>query len=180
METSNNYPLGDGGLGSFFLIGFMGSGKSYWGDIWSKQSGLPFFDLDTVIEEQHNKTIAQIFEQDGEPFFRNAETAALYTFAAKKNCIVACGGGTPCFNNNMQWMNEHGTTVYLKATPEEILKRVINEQDKRPVIKNVPQQELLLFIEKKLNERASFYEQATHTLPVATLTIQTINQLLKL
>jgi shikimate kinase len=158
----------------------MGSGKSYWGNIWSKQSGLPFYDLDAVIEAAAQKNIAQIFEDSGEVFFRNEETAAIQQFANLQNYIIACGGGTPCFNNNMEWMNNHGTTVYLKATPEEILKRVINEQDKRPVIKNIPQPELLAFIEKKLKERASFYEQATHIFPVATLTIQTINQLLKL
>ncbi len=152
----------------------MGSGKSYWGNIWSKQSSLPFFDLDTVIEEQHNKTIAQIFEEDGEPFFRYAETAALHTFAGKKKCIVACGGGTPCFNNNMQWMNEHGTTVYLKATPAEIVNRVTGEQDKRPLIKNLSQQELYSFIKKKLEEREPFYAQAKHILPVSSLTNNTI------
>ena len=178
METSNNSPLGDGGFGSFFLIGFMGSGKSYWGNMWSKQSGLPFFDLDTVIEEQHNKTIAQIFEQDGEPFFRNEETAAMHTFAAKKNCIVACGGGTPCFNNNMQWMNEHGTTVYLAATPVDIIKRVINEQEKRPLIKNIHPLELKIFIEQKLKEREPFYTTAKIILPVNEITAATINSII--
>ena len=166
--------------GSIFLIGFMGSGKSYWGNIWSRHSGLPFYDLDAVIEAAAQKTITQIFEDSGEIFFRNEETAAIQQFGNMQNCIVACGGGTPCFNNNMVWMNNHGTTVYLKATPEEIFKRLINEQDKRPVIKNIPQQELLAFIEKKLSERAFFYEQAQHILPVVTLTAQTIHQLLKL
>lgn len=178
MNTSNNSPLGDGGY-PFFLIGFMGSGKSYWGNIWSSQSGLPFYDLDAVIEEQQQKTIAQIFEQHGEAYFRNLETAAVKEFANKQNCIVACGGGTPCFNNNIEWMNANGTTVYLKATPQEIYNRVINEQDKRPVIKNIPQPELLSFIEKKLAEREIFYAQAKYILPVADLTAATITQLLQ-
>ncbi len=157
----------------------MGSGKSYWGNIWSQQSALSFFDLDAVIEQQQQKTIAQIFEQDGESFFRKAETETLHTLKSKENCIIATGGGTPCFNENMQWMNRNGTTIYLKATPQEIMHRVIGEQDKRPLIKNLPQQELLSFIEKKLQERDVFYTQAKHILPVASLTSATITALLK-
>jgi shikimate kinase len=171
--------MGLGGT-TIFLIGFMGSGKTYWGSMWSSENNLPFYDLDAVIEEQQQKTIAQIFEDSGEAYFRTIETAALHQFANKQNCIVACGGGTPCFNNNIAWMNANGTTVYLKATPEEIYKRVINEQDKRPVIKNVPQEELLSSIAKKLGEREVFYSQAKYVLPVTTVTAQSINQLLKL
>lgn len=185
MNTSNNSPEfippsagGDEGFGAIFLIGFMGSGKSYWGNIWHQQSGLPFFDLDAVIEAQEQKTIAQIFEQHGEAYFRAAETAAVKAFANKQNCIVACGGGTPCFNNNMQWMNNNGTTVYLKATPQQIYNRVITEQDKRPIIKNIPPHELLAFIDKKLAEREMFYTQAKHILLVTNVTAATITQLL--
>ncbi len=178
MNTSNNSPLGDGGWGCIFLIGFMGSGKTHWGKIWSLQSGMPFFDLDEIIEQQQQKTIAQIFEQNGESYFRNLETAALQNFANKQNCIVACGGGTPCFNNNMQWMNENGTTVYLKATPDEIIKRVIGEQEKRPLIKNLSAQELYTFIEKKITEREAFYLQVKKILPVLSLTENTIETLL--
>lgn len=175
METSNNSSLGAGSV--IFLIGFMGSGKSYWGNIWSQQSGLPFFDLDAVIEQQQQKTIIKIFEENGETFFRNLETAALHSFTSNQNCIIACGGGTPCFNNNMQWMNEHGVTVYLKAAPAEIITRVTGEQDKRPVIRNIPQQELHAFVEKKLAEREPFYTQAKYVLPVSSLTNSTITTL---
>jgi shikimate kinase len=178
METSNNSPLGDGGL--IFLIGFMGSGKSYWGNIWSRQSGLPFFDLDEVIEQQQQKTIAQIFEHDGEPFFRKLEMEVLHTFTGKQNCIVACGGGTPCFNNNMEWMNANGITVYLKATPSQITNRVIGEQYKRPLIKNLTPAELHTFIEKKLEEREIFYLQARHIFPVNDVKENTINSIYNL
>jgi shikimate kinase len=178
MNTSGNFPFkGLGGM-VIFLIGFMGSGKTYWGNIWSSQTGLSFYDLDALIEEQQQKTIAQIFEQDGENYFRHLETSALHRFANQQHCMVACGGGTPCFNNNMQWMNENGTTIYLKATPQQIYNRVITEQDKRPVIKNIPQLELLSFIEKKLSEREPFYLQAKHILPAGELNATTITKLL--
>jgi len=143
--------------GKIFLIGFMGTGKTHWGKLWAEETGYTFFDLDTVIEELAGKTVAEIFDQDGEPFFREKEKELLRAFADKKNCIIACGGGTPCLNDNMQWMNENGTTVYLAASPHFIYGHVINEQDKRPLLKKINAAELLFFIEQKLKEREPFY-----------------------
>jgi len=152
-----------------FLIGFMGSGKTYWGKIWAKQNLLPFFDLDEVIEEQEKKTIADIFEVNGEDYFREKETMVLKTFAGMDNCIIACGGGTACFNNNMQWMNDNLTTVYLWAKPQYIYDRVFKEKEKRPLFYNLGKDELGLFIEQKLKEREPFYNQAKIILPVEEL-----------
>ena len=153
----------------------MGSGKTHWGKLWANQNNISFFDLDEVIEQQEHKTIAEVFEQNGETYFRQKETEVLKTFSEKKNCIIACGGGTPCFNNNMQWMNEHGITVYLSATPDEIVKRVITEQENRPLIKNLHPSELKSFIEKKLKDREPFYTTAKIILPVNEITAATIN-----
>jgi shikimate kinase len=158
-----------------FLIGFMGSGKTYWGKLWAEASGLQFFDLDDVIEQEEKKTITEIFEQKGEFYFRQMETDILKTFSQKDNCIIACGGGTPCFNNNIQWMNNNGTVVYLLATATDIMKRVITEQKKRPLLKDLSSEELLVFIENKLKDRASFYNQAKIILPVTAITTHTIN-----
>ncbi|GAB2825874.1 shikimate kinase [Ferruginibacter profundus] len=163
---------------NIFLVGFMGNGKTHWGKLWAAESGHEFFDLDHVIEKEEQKTIAAIFEQNGEAYFREKETETLKTFANKTNCIIACGGGTPCFNNNMQWMNEHGTTVYLAATPADIFKRVIGEQTKRPLIKNLSAGDLMRFIEKKLQERAPVYNTAKIILPVTEINAATINSLL--
>ena len=167
MRTSNNSPSGDGG--KIFLIGFMGSGKTFWGRLWAQKFSLDFFDLDEVIESDQQRSIASIFEKEGEAFFRDIETAALKTFSVKDNCIIACGGGTACFNDNIQWMNEHGKTVYLSATPQYIFDRVMDEQGKRPLLNKLNKAELLFFIEQKLKERESFYRQAKFILPVAGL-----------
>ena len=177
MNTSGNSPLGDGGC--IFLIGFMGSGKTHWGKIWAAKSGLQFFDLDAVIEQEEKKSIAEIFEQNGEAYFRQRETEVLKTFTQKQHCIIACGGGTPCFNNNMQWMNDNGQTIYLLATPNQILQRVITEQEQRPLIKDFSPEDLMLFIENKLKEREPFYSNAKIILPVATITADTIITRLK-
>jgi shikimate kinase len=176
-QSSHNSPFrGLGGM--IFLIGFMGSGKTYWGRVWSQKLSIDFYDLDEVIEKNEGKTIAAIFEKDGEDHFRRIEAAALRTFSEKENCIIACGGGTACFNDNMQWMNENGTTIYLSATPPYILSRVKEEKDKRPLINKHNEAELLFFIEQKLKEREPFYNQAKITLPVTELnenTLSTIN-----
>jgi shikimate kinase len=139
---------------------------------------LPFFDLDHVIEEQENKTIAAIFEQDGEAYFRQKETEVLESFFENNNCIISCGGGTACFNNNMQWMNAHGTTVYFAAGAHDIIKRVIDERAKRPVFNEVSDENLLSFIENKLKEREPFYSQATIILHVNDITASSIHKIL--
>ena len=151
---------------NIFLVGFMGSGKTYWGKKWSLACGVDFFDLDESIEAAQKKTIVKLFEEEGEVFFRQVETSVLKTFYKTKNYIIACGGGTACFNDNMQWMNENGLTVYLSATPQYILGRVLTEQDKRPLIKNLNPAELLFFIEQKLKQRQPFYNQSKIILQV--------------
>ena len=176
MNSSHSFPFSGLG-GNIFLIGFMGSGKTYWGKLWADKARLQFFDLDEMIEEEQQKSVAAIFEQDGENFFRQRETAVLKTFEQKTNCIIACGGGTPCFNNNMQWMNDNGITVYLAATPDDIFKRVITEQKKRPLIKNFSPEELMRFIENKLKEREPVYNTAKIILPVTGINTDTINNI---
>ncbi|MBL7701381.1 MAG: shikimate kinase [Ferruginibacter sp.] len=168
-QSSGNSPFRGVGGACIFLIGFMGSGKTHWGKIWAQQAGLDFYDLDELIEKREAKTIAAIFEKQGEGYFRKIETDTLKTFEGKENCIIACGGGTACFNDNMQWMNENGTTIYLYATPSCILSRVKEEKDKRPLINKHNEAELLFFIEQKLKEREPFYSQAKITLPVTGL-----------
>jgi shikimate kinase len=169
MTNASDNPPFKGLGGKVFLIGFMGSGKTYWGKIWAQQKGLAFYDLDEVIEKEQGKTISVIFEKHGEDHFRKIEASALRYFAETENCIIACGGGTACFNENMQWMNENGTTVYLSATPPYILSRVKEEKDKRPLINKLNEAELLFFIEQKLKEREPFYNQAKIILPVTEL-----------
>ena len=168
----------DNSLGcKIFLIGFMGSGKSHWGNIWARRYAMDFYDLDEVIVARAGKTIAAIFEKEGEGYFRQLETEALLGFADKENCIVACGGGAACFNDNLDWMNEQGTTIYLSATPQFIFDHVIGEKNKRPLIKQLNEAELLFFIEQKLKEREMFYSQAQYILPVNELSDNSLSHL---
>ena len=154
---------------NIFLIGFMGTGKTYWGKIWAQYNGLIFYDLDEVIEKKEGKTIAAIFEKEVEGYFRKLETAALHTFFEKENCMIACGGGTPCFDDNIEWMNKNGTVIYLLAKPQYIFDRVMEEKIERPLINKLNTAELLFFIEQKLKEREPFYNQAKIILSVNEL-----------
>lgn len=163
---------------NIFLVGFMGSGKTYWGKLWAQEAGLDFYDLDHMIEEAEGKTVAAIFENEGEDFFRQREKEMIRSFAAKKNCIVATGGGTPCLNDNMEWMNGHGTTVYLSATPAYICERVMPERAQRPLLKAVSEARLLFFIEQKLGQREGVYRQAQIILPVEELSVSTIKKII--
>ena len=161
-----------------FLIGFMGSGKSHWGRIWATKNHLKFFDLDAKIEKAFKMTITEIFEKKGEEKFRELERYHLRKFDTKKNFVLACGGGTPCFTDNMDWMKSQGKVFYLKATPEKILEQVMYETEQRPVIKNVNPSELLFFIQKKLAEREPFYSQADAILDVNLLDENSLSTLL--
>ena len=163
---------------TFFLIGFMGSGKTHWGKIWAAANDFSFIDLDKAIEITEGKLIADIFEDKGEKYFRTVEAAALRNCKDLTNTIVACGGGTPCFEENMQWMNGQGITIYLSTTSSEILKRVLTEQEKRPLLKKMNPGELLFFIEQKLKERASFYNEAKFILSTAELSEHSFGELL--
>ena len=89
-----------------------------------------------------------------------------------------CGGGAPCFNNNMQWMNAHGTTVYLSAAPEVLCKRLMDEKDKRPLLKDIHPPQLLSFIEQKLKEREPVYRQANFILPAEQLNNNSLSPLI--
>lgn len=143
-----------------FLLGFMGTGKSYWGRLWAEQQQLHFFDLDTEIERHAGLTIPQIFEHHGETYFREQERERLLSFEKEDSFILSTGGGTPCFYNNMQWMKENGLTIYLD-TPLSVLKeRLINEKMHRPLIKQLDDQSIEDFIKNSIQKRKKYYNQA--------------------
>jgi shikimate kinase len=161
-----------------FLLGFMGSGKTYWGVQWARQSGLPFKDLDRLIEQSLDMSVTSIFDTKGEDFFRMTEAAMLREVTLEPS-IIACGGGTPCFHNNIDWMNEIGSTIYLKATPAYLFNNISAEPFVRPLLKNMNENEIVYFIQNKMNERESFYSKATLTLDVESVTVQTLPELIK-
>ena len=173
-QHSHNLPSGK----RIFIVGFMGTGKSHWGKLWALRHQLTFIDLDVLIENAEPQSVVDIFENAGEEYFRVKEASILRDQLMHENCIISCGGGTPCFYDNMEWMNENGYTVYLSATAPYMLKNIMDEKEKRPLIKNVNEAELLFFVEQKLKERLPFYSKASLTLDAATLDENSLSQLL--
>jgi shikimate kinase len=144
----------------FFLIGFMGAGKSYRGRQWAAAAGWRFVELDALLEVEAGKPIARIFAEEGEAYFRQRESALLKTCGGGQPTVVATGGGTPCFFDNMAWMNSHGTTIYLKASPALLAQRLQPEKEQRPLLHGIGDHELEQFIAQKLADREPFYNQA--------------------
>lgn len=161
-----------------FLLGFMGSGKSHWGRLWAAAHNFNFIDIDEELEKQEQKTVAAIFETRGEDYFRQKETILLRSLTAQSNSIVSCGGGTPCFFDNMAWMNKNGLTIFLEATTQFILKNIKNEKDKRPLIKDKDDAEILFFIDQKLKERQPYYSKAKIILQAEDLNIDSIKKVI--
>jgi shikimate kinase len=147
----------------------MGSGKSHWGRIWANVNGYTFYDLDEEIEKTCKMTVEEIFKKHGEFKFREMEKIHLQKFEKKKKCLIACGGGAPCFFENMNYMRSQGVVIYLKAAPQYILDRVMDETSKRPLLKEVNTSELLFFIQQKLKEREPQYLKAHYILEVTSL-----------
>ena len=148
------------------LIGYMGAGKTTVGKALSKELGLQFYDLDWYIESRMHKTVAQIFEESGEEGFRQIEHNMLHEVAEFENVIVSCGGGTPCFFDNMEYMNRQGETIYLKATPEVLYDHLKMGKTVRPLLLNKTPEEVKVFIREQLEKREPYYAKAKHTLDV--------------
>jgi shikimate kinase len=150
------------------LIGYMASGKSTIGRILAKKLSYDFIDLDGYIEVAEKKSINDIFKDSGEIYFRKKEAQNLNNIITNKNNIVlALGGGTPCYGNNMEELlkSEHVTSIYLKSTIASIVERLEDEKDKRPIVSHLDtKNELSEFIGKHLFERVQFYSKAKYTI----------------
>lgn len=151
------------------LIGYMGAGKTTIGKELAKNLGLPFYDLDWYIESRMRKKISEIFAERGEEGFRVIERNMLHEVAEFEDVVISCGGGTPCFFDNMEYMNENSDVIYLKATPEVLYNHLQMGKSVRPLIANKSKEELLDFIKEQLAYREQFYLKANHILDVTLM-----------
>ncbi len=148
------------------LIGFMGAGKTTVGKALGKALGVTFYDLDWYIETRMRKTVKQIFDEQGEEGFRKMEHNMLHEVAEFENVVISCGGGTPCFYDNMDYLNQQGDTVYLKASPEVLYKHLKMAKGVRPLLLNKTPEEVQVYIREELNRREQFYGKAKHILDI--------------
>ena len=151
------------------LIGYMGAGKTTVGRALARDLGLPFYDLDWYIESRRHKTIPQLFEEKGEEGFRRIEQSLLHELAEFEDVIISCGGGTPCFFDNIDYMNQQAQVVYLKATPEVLYQHLQMARVERPLLKGKSPEELQQFVGEQLKQREVFYNKARYTLDVSLM-----------
>ena len=146
-----------------FLIGFMGCGKTTFGRKLAKQLEWDFIDLDDYIESDQKASIQEIFSDKGEAYFRGLESNALEEASKWEKTVISTGGGTPCFNNNISFINNIGLSIYIKLSPEVLKSRLKGGKSKRPLIANLSDAELLSFIKNKLAERSVDYSKSEIT-----------------
>lgn len=141
----------------------MGSGKTTLGRAVSRVTGLQFIDLDTYIESRFHTNVRDIFATRGEEGFRDIERRMLREVSEFEDVIVACGGGTPCFFDNMEVMNAAGVTIYLDASLTRLHQRLKAGRSRRPLIASMTDDELLAYIGSALGARMPHYAKAAHS-----------------
>lgn len=147
----------------------MGAGKTTVGNALSKLTGLPFYDLDWYIETRMRRTVAELFAERGEEAFRQIEHNMLHEVAEFENVIISCGGGTPCFHCNMDYMNKQGETVYLKASSDVLYRHILMTRTPRPLLMGKTQAEIKAFIEAQIAIREPVYMKAKHIFDIDLL-----------
>ena len=157
------------------LLGYMGSGKSTIAKQLAHRLHLEMIDLDDYKADKENLSVLEIFNTKGEIYFRKLENETLKeVVATKENYVLALGGGTPCYANNMEIIKEKVFSYYLKASIQTLNDRLLLEKSDRPLIKFLKEDQLVEFIAKHLFERAPYYEQASHTIQIDSKNIDEI------
>lgn len=170
------------------LIGYMGSGKTTVGKALAKEIELPFYDLDWYIESRMRKKVSQIFAERGEEGFRVIERNMLHEVAEFEDVVISCGGGTPCFFDNMDYLNQQAQVVFLRCEPEVLKEHLLMGKGDRPLLKGKSAEELIGFIRQQLEYREPYYLKAKYTLDVSLMdnydkikiTIEKLKELLDL
>lgn len=158
------------------LLGYMGCGKSVIGAFLAEQLQIPFYDLDQEIEKETHNSITELFQSKGEIYFRKKENEVLKTFLTKKyDFVLSLGGGTPCYYNNHELLLQEGVfSVYLKASVDTLVSRLIKEKAQRPLLHNQDEVSLKDFINKHIFDRNFYYHQATKIVSVDDKSVEQI------
>jgi len=151
------------------LIGYMGAGKTTVGRALAKELSLQFYDLDWYIENRRRKKVPQIFQELGEDGFRQIERNMLHEVAEFEDVVISCGGGTPCFFDNIDYMNQQGQVVYLRCAPEVLHGHLLMGKTERPLLKGKSSDELIAFIREQLSTREQYYNKARYQLDVSLM-----------
>lgn len=147
-------------MNPIFIIGYMGAGKSTFGKALAREIGVGFIDLDFYIRQRFRKSIPEIFAERGEEGFRRIETNMLREVGEFSDVVIACGGGAPCFNGNIDYMLSKGTVVCMRASKERLLDRLCANTSQRPALQGKSREEIAAIMEQGLRDRAVHYDRA--------------------
>lgn len=142
------------------MVGLPGAGKSHSGKLLASALGWHFMDLDKMIEEELNKSVGDIFEDHGEDIFRQIEAEVLHKTEKLKETVISCGGGTPAWGDNMEWMQMHGLTIYLNPPIDKIIPRILQNEKKRPLFRGLKEGQLRKKLIEFVEKRGEFYSKA--------------------
>ncbi len=161
-------------MNRIYLVGYMGAGKTTAAKRLAHRLGWEHYDTDALFEEKYHISVDDFFHKYDEALFRKLESQILQSTENLENAVISTGGGTPCFNDNMAWMNEHGKTVFLKISPQSAVSRIMLSKKKRPLVTDKTEAELTAFVKKHYGARMSFYEQAQLVVKGEDLDLETL------
>ena len=166
-------------MNRIYLVGYMGAGKSTTSRRLAQRLGWEAVDTDDLFEAKYKISVCDFFQKYDEPLYRKLESEVLKETAALENVVVATGGGTACYFDNMEWMNAHGLTVFLRISEQAVVNRLAHAKRKRPLAVGKSEEELAEFVKNHYTERMPFYEQARITVKAEDLDVDNLMQLIK-
>lgn len=159
-------------MNRIYLVGYMGAGKTTTARRLAHRLGWEVVDTDALFEEKYKISVNDFFNKYDEPLYRKLESVVLKETETLENVVVSTGGGTACYFDNMDWMNSHGLTVFMRISPEAAVDRVIHSRHKRPLVEGKSEVELAEFVNKHYASRMPFYEQAKITIKAEDLDLE--------
>ena len=150
-------------MNRIYLVGYMGAGKTTAARRIAQRLGWEVADTDALFEEKYRISVNDFFNKYDEALYRKLESQVLKSTESLENVVVSTGGGTACFFDNMEWMNQHGLTVFMRISPKAAVDRVVHSRHKRPLVEGKSEEELVEFVNRNYAERLPFYEQAAIT-----------------
>lgn len=162
-----------------YIVGYMGAGKTTAARRLAQRMGWEVVDTDALFEEKYKISVNDFFNKYDEPLYRKLESEVLKATESLDHVVVSTGGGTACFFDNMDWMNQHGLTVFLRISPQVAVDRVIHSRHKRPLVEGKSEEELTEFVNQHYASRLPFYEQARITAKSEDFDIESLMEAIK-
>lgn len=166
-------------MNRIYIVGYMGAGKTTAAKRIATRLGWDVADTDAMFEEKYRISIHDFFNKYDETLFRKLESEVLKTTENMENTVISTGGGLACHCDNMEWMNRHGLTVFMRISPEAAADRILHSKRKRPLTDNKNEVELAEYIRQHYAERLPFYEQAQITVKSEDFDLDSFMNLIK-